>query len=72
MQEVAASCDLDLDRDLARLPKSLHVEVRVINPVGAFMTSDGRAVDLQVGSTHNLLRQDAEKLLQQGDIRLVD
>ena len=70
MQDVASS--FDLDRDLSRPPKSLHLQVRVVNAVGSFVTSDGRSVDLQQGSTHNLLRQDAEKLLQQRDALLVD
>ncbi|XP_003739250.1 DNA replication complex GINS protein PSF1 [Galendromus occidentalis] len=47
-------------------PKSLYVEVRVLEDYGDFETEDGQVVVLAKNSTHFLERSQCEKLIRQG------
>ena len=53
--------DLDLTKDLDP-PKDLHIEVRVVKPVGKFMTEDGGVINLEPGSTHYLKISDVNNI----------
>jgi GINS complex subunit 1 len=52
-------------------PSDLLVEVRVLRSVGIVETSTG-SVNLEVGSTHLLKRQDAELFIRQGILKQTD
>lgn len=47
-------------------PKSLYIEVRVLQDYGELETEDGTVIQLKKGSQHHLLRSQCEQLIRQG------
>jgi hypothetical protein len=58
-----------MDQD-ANPPKSLYVEVRVLEDCGEVMTENG-LVNLEMNSTHFVRRADVESLILQGFLQQV-
>ena len=55
----------DLTTDISP-PKSLYIEVRVLEDHGELETADGEIVQLKRGTQHHLPRELCEQLIQQG------